>query len=195
MRLVALALALAPLAAPVAVADVLTFRFDGVVDSNTFTSGPWTFADPGDEFIISYSFDTGASDSNPDPSLGDFSDSINSFAVIAGTAFQVGGVGSIQVVNNSAGQDAYGVTMPLTAGLAASINLTDLSQAAFASDALPLDLALDSWQGRLMRVGSAPTGGPEILGTIRSFTIIPAPAAGVTLLGCLLAPRRRRAFA
>lgn len=192
MRRALLGLACSSLMTSMAAADIVTFRFDGMIDTNTISSGLWSFATPGEAFVVEYSFDLDAADSNPDPGVGAFSACIESFAVIAGTAFQTGATGGVSIADNMAGIDEYLATLPLTNGMAAWIRLTDGGETALSSDALPGSLDFDAWQDRSFRVAPASGPGGEVLGTITSITIVPAPGAAVVMAAGLIVGRRRR---
>ena len=191
LKLQLLALASLAIMAPAASASVITFRFDGTVDSNSLHTGEWAFAHAGDSFSVQYAFDTAATDSDPDPGVGNYPASISSFAVIAGSGFETGSSGGILVINSPVG-DSYAASLALLNNLVGRVSLDDASGAARADDLLPHALDFADWQGRVFTIGTSDGQGDRLLGTITSFSVVPAPAA-VGIAGvALIAPIRRR---
>jgi hypothetical protein len=185
-------LAITGLVGAAACGNVVTFRFDGTVDSNTITAGEWSFAHPGDAFAVQFSFESTTPDSDPDMGVGNYGASVTSFTIFAGSGFETGPGGGIVVANSGAGDD-YRSNLSLMNSLVASVRLQDATGAALADDHLPTSLNFDAWLGRSFTI--TPSGGPgdSLTGTITSFSVVPAPGvAAMTGLGLIGALRRRR---
>jgi hypothetical protein len=186
----ATALLLAACTASPALASIVTFRFDGIVTTGAFTSGRWAGADAGDSFAVQFTFDTDSPDSDPAPTLGDYRTAISTYTIIAGTAFETGPGGTIEVRNDTL--DGYRVRLELEGDFFAEINLVSLDDGPFADDALPIDMTITDWATRQFSI--LPNDGPgSVVGTITSFTLVPAPGA-IALFGAAIfgASRRRR---
>jgi hypothetical protein len=185
-------LALTGLVGGVACGNVVTFRFDGAVDSNTITAGEWAFAHAGDSFAVQFSFESTTPDSDPDMGVGNYGASVTSFAIFAGSGFETGAGGGIIVTNSDAGDD-YRADLSLMNGLVGSIHLQDATGAVLADDHLPTGLNFDAWLGRTFTIAPSGGAGDSLTGTITSFSVVPAPGVaamgGLALIGTL---RRRR---
>lgn len=171
-------------------AAMVTFRFDGVVNSNSITGGDWSFTKVGDSFAVEYTFDSDSPDSNPLDGLGDFNDCITDFALFAGTAFETGYGGNVYLTNAVTGDD-YQISLNLMSAFFA-IHLSDATGTALSSDAQVTDLTLDPWTGRVFTISTS-DNAQAIVGTITSFTLVPAPATiGILAPAAFCLSRRRR---
>lgn len=190
VRATALLLAACAISSP-AFGDIITFRFDGTITSNSFASGPWLDADTGDDFAIEFSFDTAALDSDPSDARGDYLNAISAHTVVAGTAFETSTGGNIEVINNAA--DGYHITVDLQGDFNAQIILTAIDGSPFSTDALPSDLDLNQWGASIFTLmpDAGPAGG-AVTGTVTAFTVVPTPAAAVVLGAAALRGVRRR---
>lgn len=186
------ALALATLTSSAALGDIVTFRFDGTVDTNSISQGEWRFAHPGDSFAFQYSFDAAAIDGDSGVEDGVFDNSISTYTLFAGAGFESGTGGSISVSNRVS--DLYHVQIGLAGDFVADIMLRDNGGTAIGDDAMPTTINLSDWGVRQFNISFA-GGGPPVGfldGTITSFTLVPAPATAAILGAGLLGTTRRR---
>lgn len=203
-------IALAGMLAGTAHAAPVTYNFGGTVVL------PGSGFNPGDPFSGSFTFDDTTADTNADPARGDYLG--GSFSLSMGSVNFTSNM-RLEVVNNTAGQDALSViAVPTSPGQsmgggfffgAAALQFTDTTQAVFGSDAISelLTLSLSDFDPiffahRLEITLSAVPGGSgaPVIGDVTLLEVagdVPEPQAvlllGGGLVGLALWRRRRRA--
>lgn len=185
-RLMHLLCIIVSLAANTSHAELITFEFGGSV-----TSGDWPIGSP---VTLTYTFDSAAVDANPNPHIGIywFPHSLPTLKV-NGVSFFFGRpdlVFHIEVTNNLVA-DVYHAIIATEfshPSQVAHLVLTDPTQTAFSSDALPLSLApLSKFSdGRLSYdLSDGPFISEGFVAVIDSFTIVAEPGMLSLLLMAL----------
>jgi hypothetical protein len=118
-----------------ALAFPITFAFTGTV-----TDDPFGLSSFGAPISGTFTFESTAVDTIPGPATGSYTSSGASFhfdANVDGTPFSIVGATTINVANNIAGVDQYGV-IAIDGGLTLELFFQDASGSGLSSDALPL---------------------------------------------------------
>jgi hypothetical protein len=184
-------------AAPsVARAALITVYFTGKVTSIDDPATVLTDYQVGDFVRGSYTYESGAFDVDPDPTLGNYGTSIppGAFSITIGsvTTVHVGTEVVIMVFNTDL-EDTFllysnFVVPPPCAMGASAINLMDTSQTAHSSDALPsAPPLLSSYNIRFgqFQIACGQMGISELLFEISSMTVVPVPTVGAWGIGAL----------
>ncbi len=142
-----LVLCLAVLASS-ALAEPITFRFEGTVTSNHITRAPWNAAVVGDPAFIEYTFESSTPDSDGTPDEGTYLDAVRYFTVGVGSEGAGGFGGDIAIVRNF-GPDAYQENaLRIVDQFEVALLLNAPQGSVLTGDALPSALVLEDWNLR-----------------------------------------------
>ena len=203
---VVLAVVLCVFSVPVR-AELITIAISGQVTGVSDPSGHFGGQiSIGDPIAGTYTYDSSAIDTNPDPAIGDYA----WYATPAGISLTIDSFNfrtdpsnvwsTMEVINNDwSGTDYYGLRsyhnlFPLSNGtLSDSIlwQLVDSTGTALSSDALPLTVPdLSKWSSSSLLIDSSRGGGFLIGAHITSATLVPEPASVLLFAGGMLFARR-----
>jgi hypothetical protein len=198
-RIFAIACILSLIASVAAHAAPIAFNFTGTV-----TDDPFGLSSFGAPISGSFTFDSAATDSIPDPSTGSFasSDPLFGFTVnVDGTLYSVIGSLVVNTANDIGGVDQYGA-IALDGPLTLELFLQDATGTALSTDALPL--VPPAFAGFTVAQFRLFGDDVEFLGDLTTLVCtagcssVPEPGALLLLLTAALAARflrRRRADA
>ena len=181
--------------------DLVEYRFGGTVTSiDGAGAGPWSDVTIGDAYVYSIIIDLDTPDESGTPTIGQYAaESITlSIGDVSDDLFRDTSVAIFDSFNDLfiAGGEYFD---DLDGAWRAEVTLEDFAASAFNSDALPTSLDLGAFEDRRMRLRRLTEflgpGDPfELEATIDTFTfsVVPAPGAGVALLVLFTGRRRRR---
>ena len=176
-------------------AELIEFEFGGKVTDTSWYYLPWNQVQVGDEWSISYVFDSTTPDTFPidelQDNVGSYVDAIKSFDLIVGCVTvsdsSASGVGNITVFNgHPTGYDQYEIFIFLRFGEASSwfMQLDDPTDSAWSTDGLPLcgDINLDDFAVKTFRI-SDDVDDCSITGAVEyhNWQIVPEPSTLILL--------------
>ena len=194
-------------------AELIEFEFGGEVTSlHGIYQSPWNQVQTGNEWSISYVFESTTPDTFPidelQERLGSYDKSIKGYELTVGSVTvsdsSDSGIGSIHIYNGyPTGYDQYEVLISLPTEMAIGpwfMQLDDYTDSAWSTDALPLcgDIDLENFKIKDFHILIDDLSGSEIMGVVEyhQCRIVPEPATlSLLVLGSLIMRHRKRSKA